>query len=253
MSEIPNYSYADEIQTPADFGIRRDGSFDAVQRAVAGVNYYADVVGFGSSSGLAKEQGFQQSPLGIRFFMKTGQVCSNGANMYEYIDTIPTGMGISERTKQSLKDNGLPSLQGLAPGILEDAAMALNPVPLFSAVAGSGYAKCKKVTKPVGDVQGRVKSPRDPSNVWIKDPFKMSGGVPQQSRWVFDSWISAEEYEAELKSQLPDQQVTENFCCGAGGTFAGGPNVAMSMKTSHAAAVALLGILVGTLLLTRSH
>lgn len=239
MSDFPNYSFADELASPADLGIRRDGSFDAIQRAVAGVNYYSDVVGFGQATGLAAQNGLQQDPLGIRFFAKTGLVCSNGANMYEYIDTIPTG-GVSETVKKQLAKNGLPQgLRGLAPGILEDTTRALNPLNLVSAVAATGYPKCKKITQPVGDFKGRVAARFDAKNVWIPDPYKKKGGIPHQTRWVLDKWLSKEEYEAALKSEAPDAQ--KSMAQQEGFQDAGATT--LSLKTSQLGAAILLGTL----------
>lgn len=53
----PQYNYADELKTPSELGIGRDGSFEGIMRAVSGVNYYVDAIGFGQSTGLAKAQG----------------------------------------------------------------------------------------------------------------------------------------------------------------------------------------------------
>lgn len=241
--DVPKYSYTDEISTPADLEIERDGSFDAISRAVAGINYYSDVIGFGQSTQLAAKQGMVQKPLGLRFFLKTGQVCSNGANMYEYVDTIPRGATIGPRTEEQLKKMGLANMRGLAPGIMEDAIAALNPTDLLNAVAGTGYPKCKKVTQPVGDFEGRVKSKYDESNVWIKDPYKVRDGLPTQSRWVFDRWMTREEYDADAKTELPEQQLTEGFSVQT--LFPAGPRsgVTLSTKTSQVVAAALVGLL----------
>ncbi len=88
----PKYSYADELRAPSELGIGRDGSFDGIMRAVGGINYYVDAIGFGQSSMVARQMGLHQTPLGIRYFIKTGQTCSNGADMFEYIDTVPKGL-----------------------------------------------------------------------------------------------------------------------------------------------------------------
>jgi hypothetical protein len=172
-------------------------------RAVAGINYYSDAIGFGSATGLAKLQDLNQKPLGIRFFAKTGQTCSNGAPLYDYINTIPKGELLGKRITRELDAMGLPRMQGLAPGIMEDAAGALNPMPLFKAASGSGYAACKKVQLPVGDANGAVVSRQDPTNIWVKDPVEMKGGQPHQTRWIFDKWISMEDYDATPKTEAP--------------------------------------------------
>jgi hypothetical protein len=225
---VPNYSYADEMMSPRQIGIKRGGNFDDIMRAVAGVNYYADVIGFGESTVYAKSQNMQQTPLGIRYFLDTGSTCSNGAKMYEYVDTVPKGLG--GRVGEEMKAMGLPELKGLGPGIVEDAASALNPVPLMNTLVRGGYAKCKQVTLPVGDAQGRLASQYKPNEPWIQGPTKMVGGKPHQTRWIFDDWISAEDYDATPKT-------AEGFT--------------VSLKTSQVAAVVLLGTLVAAMYITR--
>ena len=206
----PKYSYADELRTPSELGIGRDGSFDGIMRAVGGVSYYVDAIGFGEATPFSRNLGMTQNPLGIRYFMKTGATCSNGADMYEYISTIPSGL--PGRVGEEVQKTMGVKFRGLAPGIIEDAAGALNPMPMFKSVTGSGYAQCKKVTLPVGDLNGSVRSAYDPSNIWITDPYKNVGGAPSQTRWVFDKYVSQEEYDATPKTVkegvLPD---TEGF------------------------------------------
>jgi len=206
----PKYSYADELKTPSELGIGRDGSFDGIMRAVGGVNYYVDAIGFGEATALAKLSGMNQQPLGIRYFMKTGAVCSNGADMYEYISTVPSGL--PGRVGAEVQKTMGVQFRGLAPGIIEDAVGALNPKPLFQSVIGSGYAQCKKITKPVGNMDGAVRSSFDESNIWITDPYKVVGGLPHQTRWVHDKYVTQEVYDAtqktETSGQLPD---TEGF------------------------------------------
>ena len=230
---VPNYSYADEMMSPRELGIKRDGSFDSIMRAVGGINYYADAVGFGESTVYAKSQNMQQSPLGIRYFLDTGATCSNGAKMYEYVDTVPKGLG--GRVSQEMKAMGLPELKGLGPGIVEDAASALNPVPLMNTMVRGGYARCKQVTQPVGDAQGRLASQYKPSEPWIQGPTKMVGGKPHQTRWIFDDWISASDYDATPKTA--GSAASEGFV--------------VSLKTSQVAAVVLLSTLLTAMYLTR--
>lgn len=195
----PNYSFADELRTPSELGIGRDGSFDGIMRAVGGVNYYTDAIGFGESTMLAKTLGMHQRPMGIRFFVKNGLTCSNGADMYDYIDT--TTKGLHGRVGNEVKKTLGVNFAGLAPGMIESSAEALNPVPLFKAASASGYPRCKKVTLPVGDGEGRIKSGWDPKNVWITEPYSMVNGAPHQTRWVLDKYVSMEEYDADPKTE----------------------------------------------------
>jgi hypothetical protein len=196
----PKYDYGEEQAAPSDLGIRRNDTFASVERAVAGVNYYVDSIGFGHATGLAKDNNLRQKPLGIRYFMKTGAKCSNGADMYEYIDTIPKGLPgrVGNEIQRTL---GVP-FQGLAPGIMEDALKALNPMPLFKSAMGTGYARCKQVALPVGDLHGRIQSWYDPNNKYIEGSWERNAwGYPQQTRWVFDSYISQEEYDKAPKTE----------------------------------------------------
>lgn len=193
----PEYNYADELKTPSELGIGRDGSFEGIMRAVSGVNYYVDAMGFGEATGIARSQGMTQQPLGVRFFTKTGAKCSNGEDMYEYIDTVPKGL--HGRVGDEIKKTMGVNFRGLAPGIMEDSTNALDPRPYFQATIGSGYAQCKKVTLPVGDLNGNIQSPytKDKNGQpvrWIEGDYELVGGKPHQSRWVFDQYISYEEY-----------------------------------------------------------
>ena len=217
----PKYSFADQLATPSELGIGRDGSFDGIMRAVAGVNYYVDAIGFGEATGLAKMNGMEQVPLGIQYFMKTGASCSNGADMYEYVSTVPKGL--PGRVGDEIQKTMGVKFRGLAPGIVEDATSALNPLPLFQSVIGSGYAQCKKVTLPVGDLKGQVQSSYDPSNVWITDPYKVVNGAPSQTRWVLDKYIGQEEYDATPKTEKPGVLPnTEGFSGDSGSRIAAG-------------------------------
>jgi len=88
---------------------------------------------------------------------------------------------------------------------------------MLKSAMGSGYPKCKKVTMPVGDMRGRISGYNN--NQWIKEPVRTVNGRPAQTRWVFDRYISQEEYDAEIKNRtvqagaLPD---TEGFVGNSG-------------------------------------
>jgi len=199
----PSYSYADELATPSELGISHDGSAEGILKAVAGVNYYTDAIGFGESTMLAKRQGWVQQPLGLRYFTKTGATCSNGAPMYEYIDTTPPGL--PGRVGAEIQKTLGVAMKGLGPGIMYDAAGALDPRPLIKAVTGSVYAKCKQVTLPVGDLKGQLRSPHG-GDPWITEgDTTFPGGVPSQTRWVYDVDVSQADYDATPKTELPQE------------------------------------------------
>lgn len=196
----PKYSFADELKVPSELGVGPNGSIGGIMRAVQGINYYVDAIGFGQATMMNKEdETFKQRPMGIRYFIKTGKTCDNGADMYEYISSVPSGL--PGRVGNEIQKTLGVEFKGLAPGIIEDAAGALNPMPMFKAVTGSSYIKCKKVTRPVGDMEGRIQSRSDPSNVWITEDYKNINGVPHQTRWVQDSYVDMEQYDAAPKTE----------------------------------------------------
>lgn len=205
MEDFPQYSFVDELKGPSELGIKRDGSFKNVANALAGMNYYMDAVGFGGATAYAKDRGgpfAEQKPLGLRFFAKTGLTCSNGAPLYEYISTVPSGDLVGKRVTKELNNMGFPKLQGLAPGILEDAMSATNPAAFVRAAQG-GYARCKKVQMRVGSNEfPYVRSRRNTGPDWIQDPVEWKNdGFPYQTRWIVDEWISQKEWDCTPKTE----------------------------------------------------
>ena len=183
-----SYSPIDSLKTPPQIGVKQGDSMSDVINAVKGVAFYTDSIGFGESSS-PLTQGMPLAPLGINYFLNTGQKCSNGATMYNYFEGIPRGDAMGTRIKGVMKDMGLPGLRGLAPGMIEDAKSALNPSPMLNALFGSGYPQCKQVTQMVGDMYGKI---RDPSTgePWIESPetaFAGSDGLMYQKQWVQDT------------------------------------------------------------------
>jgi hypothetical protein len=180
------YKPADAMMTPPQIGVQVGDSMGDVINAVKGVGFYSDQIGFGApSTGLT--QGMPLKPLGVNYFMKTGLTCSNGAEMWQYMQGITQGDALGEKLKDVMAEMGLPPLKGLAPGMIEDAENALNPSPLINALFGSGYPQCKQVTMPVGDAYGRVMDP-DTNEDWIGDSTglqQVDGGYVQ-TRWVQD-------------------------------------------------------------------
>ena len=224
----PVYDYSGELKSPTDIGIHAgDGSLEGIGRAAAGVDYYAGALGYGQSVGLSADQGgMSQSPMGLNFFLKVadakmGAACSNGASMYEYVSTVPEGIPGPLGDKLAQQMGGI-RLQGLAPGIINDAADALNPAPFFSAAIGSGFPPCKQMTAPVGDAQGNLRS-KNPNvtRPWIdasKEKLTKGGdGKYYATHWVFDKWISGDEYDkTQKKYPIKDAKgnVIEDFRSG---------------------------------------
>jgi len=179
----PNYNPADEMLPPAAIGVHRGGDLNDVIGAVKGVIYYGDMMGFGESSSSFTRGMPGLKPLGVNYFVNSGLTCSNGASMWEYVQTIPTGGALGDKIKVAIRDMGLPQLRGMAPGILEDAESALNPFPVINAVVGSGYPQCVLVKRKVGDFDGKV---TNVDGQLLVDPVGLinQGGVYYQERWI---------------------------------------------------------------------
>ena len=182
----PQYNPADEMLPPASIGVKRGGDLDDVIGAVKGVIYYGDMMGFGEPSSNFTRGMPGLKPLGVNYFVNSGLICSNGATMWEYVQTIPTGAALGQKIKQAMRGVGLPQLRGMAPGILEDAQSALDPFPVINAVVGSGYPQCRLVKKQVGDFDGKI---YNVDGVLLVDPVGLIGsgnGPYYQERWIQD-------------------------------------------------------------------
>ena len=177
----PDYSFADNIPLPGQIGVRKEASFGAIIDSVGGINYYVDTIAFGQRTFFNKKD---MKPMGIRYFLNTDMRCSNGATMSEYFDGVTKGDLLGDHVAKGLASTGLPGLRGLAPGMLENARDALDPRPILAAVTSSGYPVCQQVVCPVGDSNGSVANPQDPTKPFIIDPVQYNGGGPTQTRWV---------------------------------------------------------------------
>ena len=203
----PNYDFADELPIPSEVGVKRGSSLSSVVDAAKGVAYYADMIGYGNpSSALTRNMGVR--PLGINYFVRTASKCSNGADMWIYVNGVPKGDIFGKRIQRVMRESGIPALQGLAPGMIEDVKAGLDPTGVANSIFGSGYMQCKKVSMPVGDTAGKIKG--NDGSTWIQPVFNgditYKGKIPYQSRWVFDKWLTQEEFQKqyELRTFCPD-------------------------------------------------
>lgn len=214
-TQPPDYSFADEMPFPDEVGVRRGGSLNDVASGVQGIAFYADMIGFGGpSSGITRGMNRKPFPMGVNHYVRTLTKCSNGADMWVYVNGIPKGNLFGDRVQQALQRLDMPQLRGLAPGILEDARDALNPVPVMNAVFGTGYAKCKQVTLPVGTAEGRLKNIDGKELIREAYPgdIKTISGRPHQTRFIFDRWLTKEEWDKENQSATycPDGSLIAN-------------------------------------------
>jgi hypothetical protein len=199
----PDYSFADNIALPHEIGVRDGDTIQSVTDSVKAVGYYVDTIGFGQPTS-ALTRGMDIKPLGVRFWMPTGFTCSNGAKMWQYTDSIPKGDALGQRIKNGLNSIGY-GLQGLAPGIVEDAKDALDPKPLMEAVFGSGYPQCRFEVKPIGDQNGRPTNPASGKS-YVQNPesIQMINGVAHQGRWVFEKSLLPNQWKNAPKTHCPD-------------------------------------------------
>lgn len=206
----PSYDFADELKIPSDVGVKKGNSLGSVVDAARGVAYYADMIGYGNpSSSFTRGMKTPPTPMGINYFVRTPTKCSNGADMWIYVNGIPKGDAFGKKIQKALQGMGVASLQGLAPGMIEDVKAGLDPRGVANAVFGSGYAECKKVELPVGDVAGKMKS--SDGVEWIRPAYagdikKGPNGRPVQSRFVFSKWLTQEEFTKQynLRTFCPD-------------------------------------------------
>ena len=197
----PTYSPADQMLPPSAIGVHRGDSLDSVLGAVKGVIYYGDMIGFGSPSSSFTQGLPGLNPLGVNYFINSGLQCSNGATMWEYVQTIPTGNALGSTIKNALAGAGLPGLKGMAPGIIEDAESALNPAPVINAVVGSGYPQCRLVRMKVGDYDGKIQNVDgnllvDPEGLMVD-----SNRVYYQEHWIQDRVVPPTRRDGETTSE----------------------------------------------------
>ena len=218
----PNYSFADNLPLPGEVGVRNGDDLQSVTDSVKAVAYYVDMIGFGeASSGMSRGVGPGGGPkaLGVNTWMKTGLICSNGAEMWVYNEGIPTGDALGVTFKNALKSAGFPAMRGLAPGMLEDAQTALNPIPIMKTMFGSGFPQCRLTEKRVGDQDGRIQNKStnsyyvdNPETVTDKDGklYKEGNGIPYQKRWTYDADLTQVQWKAAPKTHCPDGSLVVN-------------------------------------------
>jgi hypothetical protein len=179
----PSYDPSDFIPLPGDLGVKRGDSLRSAVNALKAVGYYADTIGFGETSLDFFRTNLPVQVYGINYFMPTGIKCDNGADMFQYIETIPKGDAFGKAVQRGLASSNLPQLRGLAPGAVEDAKSALNPVPIVRSLFGSGYAKCVLMENAfVGDLNGHFTGDIGPVVTTYNPGYRRY--IKTQTRWV---------------------------------------------------------------------
>lgn len=224
----PPYDPSDELVLPYQIGVRDEGSMDATVDAIRGAAFYADMIGFGApSNNFTRNMAVKPYPLGVNYFIKTAQKCSNGEPMYEYVEGIPKGNALGNRMRAALEGGGYPPLKGLGPAMIEDVKDALNPRPIIRTLFGSGYPRCKQVKKRVGTSLNRLYAMdengqedkgkpvvENPNDVIYDGETNEFGPVPKQLRWVLDTYVDRETYEADQAAFAANQKTEAFMSCG---------------------------------------
>ena len=203
---VVGYDFTDTVPLPGDIGVHDGESIEQLIDNIKGINHYLDYIAFGQKS-LFNTRDVNRP--GLRRFVGTGIACPNGAEMNIYYDSTVKGNILGERIKRGLVSAGLPPPMGMAPGILEDARDALNPLPLLSAAMATGFPDCELQTKPVGDLYGNTQpADQDPKNpkTWIEGDLD-AGWPPRQTKWVHkldrnnsEIWLTENEFNLVPKT-----------------------------------------------------
>ena len=216
---LPGYDFQAAVPGPASIGVRRDDSLGSVVDAARGVAYYVDMIGFGEASNPLSRGAAQPVKLvGINYFLKTNIKCPNNEPMYKYIQGVPQGTVFGKYVRDELAKVGLPSLKGLAPGMMEDVKAGLDPTDLLRSAFGDSYPDCAYVELPVGDAYGSITNPGESKPYINGETIKKADGFNYQRRWVQKTdekgnpvFLSKDEYNA-LATKAKDTPVgTEEF------------------------------------------
>jgi hypothetical protein len=243
----PEFSYAAAVPAPPSIGVGPGDTFGSVMSAVSGVAYYSDVIGFGAPS-TKWSTGANLKPIGIQVWMRTGVKCSNGADMWTYMNGIPEGTALGTSVAKKLAEAGLPPLRGLAGGIMEDLQAAFDPSPIMKSVFGTGFPSCKLVEMPVGDQDGNISTVDAKGNTvyYVENPETVTrrGGVSYQTRWALDYEISQTEWQNTNKVLCPNGSSITTGCvesfCGYSRKNEGTPKWKLLLMLSLAGAGVLL-------------
>lgn len=210
----PDYSFSDTIPLPDEVGVYDGDDVQSVMDAGKAAAFYADMIGFGQSSNKWSSEFPKLKPIGVNTFIQSGQLCSNGAKMWQYIQGIPTGDSLGATKESRLAGAGLPKMRGLAGGILEDLGTALDAKPVLSSVYGTGNASCVYTVNQVGDQDGSVKN-LDTGNWYVDNPEdvtctgggtvdettgKCASGKPMQGRWVYSEDLTLDQFNSTVKT-----------------------------------------------------
>lgn len=152
----PDYQYYKYINSPEQMGMSSDGSISALSHDIAGLIAYVQLLvsGTGEASG-----GAPNTPLGNKFFLKTGAQCKDVESgelvtRSIYVNNQPdgsipfisSGMGVN-----------FSSFKGLIPGTMSNLSQ-INPMQMFSAFMSGPTPDCQLINMETID-QNNVSTP----------------------------------------------------------------------------------------------
>jgi len=145
----PDYDYWKYIKSPDEMGMSADGNLGALGNDIIGLIKYVETL---IASGGAQKGPGENSPLGDRYFLKTGATCKDvktGEDVTRsiFINNIPTG---DIPFISSAMGTNFGGMLGIVPGIMSNAAN-INPLEIFQAFMEGTDPSCASVTLPVRD------------------------------------------------------------------------------------------------------
>lgn len=136
----PNYIYSKWIKSPSEMGMTDGASLSDFANNVSGLMNYVTILTEGGGPA-SKVDG---KNLGDRYFLSTGANCTdskgNSVKRSLFIDNIANG------NDPALKEMGLgdSALNGLIPGLLNDA-IKMNPAAIFGAFMQGSNPQCTNI------------------------------------------------------------------------------------------------------------
>jgi len=172
----PTYKYYNNINSPSAIGMSSKGDLNTLSKDVSGLISYVQILVEGT--GKASKTG---SPLGNKFFLKTGAKCTDNKNntiqdRYIYVNNVPTG---NIPFISSAMGTNFKNFRGLIPGALSDLN-AINPFSMMQSFLGGSTPPCQKITMETIDVNNKRSSETHYTTVidiQNMDPCNFSNGI----------------------------------------------------------------------------
>ena len=170
----PDYSYTSKIRTPKKMGMGTKGTLDQMEKNVSGIINYSKILVEGGGPASMKWCPFPDmnycrswrsrtrqkapTPLGNKFFLKTGVKCKDkktGKEVDRYTYHNNQADGNFKIAGVSL-GGAFSDFKGLIPSMIESTG-ELNPMPLFGSFMQGSKPTCRKITMEVVDSKDRSK------------------------------------------------------------------------------------------------